>query len=132
MRHFIAYHNAERMGRPLHEGDPLRLLTSKSVDRLVGDIVWFITGEGLGRRRYALGSVFRVEDVSDAAEEGFKHSASGPGHVFRPPVPLNDEEWFPEFLRSTGNFGFGLQEVKDERVIEALKRLASAAGAANV
>jgi hypothetical protein len=130
MRHFIAYHNTERMGRPLHEGEPLRLLTSKSVDRLIGDTVWFITGEGAGERQYAVGSVFRVDIVGDAAEEGFKHFASGPGHVFRPPVPLNDEDWFPEFLRTMGNFGLGLQEVKDQRVIDALKRFASAAGAA--
>jgi hypothetical protein len=130
MKHFIAYHNTEKMGRPLHEGEPLRLLTGKSVDRLIGHTVWFITGESSGERQYALGSVFRVNEVGDAAEEGFKHFATGPGHVFRPPIPLNDEQWFPDLLRSMGNFGLGLQEVKEQRVIDALKQFATAAGAA--
>jgi hypothetical protein len=60
----------------------------------------------------------------------FKHFASGPGHVFRPPITLNDEDWFPELRRSMGNFGLGLQEVKEQRVIEALKQFTTAAGAA--
>jgi hypothetical protein len=132
MRHFIAYHNTEKMGRPLHDGEPLRLLTSKSVDRLVGNIVWFITGEGADERRYALGSVFKVSEVGDAAEQGFKHFASGPGHVFRPPIVLNDEGWFPALIQKMGNFGLGVQEVTDDRVIAALKSHATAAGAAVV
>lgn len=129
MSHLIAYHNTEKMGRPLHDGEPLRLLTSKSVDRLLGNTVWFVTGAGSGEREYALGSVFRVSEVGDAADQGFKHFASGSGHVFRPPVPLNDEKWFPDLLRSMGNFGLGVQETTDERVVSSLTRIATGAGA---
>ena len=128
MKHFIAYHNTEKMGRSLHEGEPLGLLTNKPVQPLIQNVVWFVTGEGSGPRRYALGSVFRVTEVGDANEEGFKHRASGPGHVFRPPVPINEMEWFTEVLRTTGHFGLGVQEAKADAVIAGLSRLAAAAG----
>jgi hypothetical protein len=39
MRHFIAYHNSEKMGRPLQEGEPLRLLTNKPVNHLLQNTV---------------------------------------------------------------------------------------------
>lgn len=128
MRHFIAYHNTEKMGRPLNDGDPLRLLTNKPVNNLLQNTVWFITGEGAGTRQYSLGSVFRVAEVGDAGEDGFKRFASGPGHVFDPPAPIKDMPWFPEVMRVTGHFSFGVQEVKDEAVIAGLRLLAANAG----
>lgn len=128
MRHFIAYHNTEKMGRPLHDGEPLRLLTNKSVNHLLQNIVWFITGEGRGDRQYSLGSVFQVAEVGDADEDGFKRFASGPGHAFQPPIPIKDMGWFPEVLRATGHFGLGVQEVKDEEVITGFTQLAVQAG----
>jgi hypothetical protein len=129
MRHFIAYHNTEKMGRPLHEGEPLRLLTKKKALRhLEENTVWFVTFEGARPRQYSLGSVFRVTETGDTAEEGFTHFASGRGHVFVPPVPIKDTGWFPEVLRVTGHFALGVQEVKDEAVITALTSIAAQAG----
>ena len=125
MRHFIAYHNTEKMGRPLHDGDPLRLLTNKPVNHLHQNTVWFITGEGAGTRQYSLGSVFRVAEVGDTTEEGFRRFAAGPGHVFNPPVPIKDMPWFSEVMRVTSHFSLGVQEVKDETVIAGLSLLAA-------
>ena len=56
MTHFVAYHNTEKMGHPLHEGEPLGLLTNKPVRHLIHNVVWFVTGEGTGTRRYLLGA----------------------------------------------------------------------------
>ena len=128
MRHFIAYHNTEKMGRSLHDGEPLRLLTNKHVNHLLQNMVWFITGEGAGARQYSLGSVFSVAEVGDAAEDGFKRFAAGPGHVFDPPIPIKELPWFPEVLRATGHFGLGVQEIKDEAVIAGLIQLAAQEG----
>jgi hypothetical protein len=127
MRHFIAYHNTEKMGQPLHHGEPLRLLTNKSVNHLLDNTVWFVTGEG-ATRQYSLGSVFLVADVGETDDGDFKRFASGPGHVFQPPVPIKDTDWFPEVLRVTGHFGLGVQEVKDESVIAGLTKIAADAG----
>ena len=128
MRHFIAYHNTEKMGRQLHESGPLRLLTNKQANHLLEQSVWFVTGERVGGRQYSLGSVFQVSEVGDANEDGFKRFASGPGHVFLPPIPIKDMDWFPEVLRATGHFGFGVQEVKNDAVITGLTQLAAQAG----
>ncbi|HTU19201.1 MAG TPA: hypothetical protein VMG10_14165 [Gemmataceae bacterium] len=128
MRHFVAYHNTEKMGRSLNDGEPLRLLTNKSVNHLLQNTLWFITGEGTGARQYSLGSVFRVAEIGDADEDGFKRFASGPGHVFQPPIPIKDLDWFPDVLKTTGRFRFGVQEVKDEAVIAGLSHLAVQAG----
>ncbi len=128
MRHFIAYHNTEKMGRELHEGEPLRLVTNKPVERLLGNVVWFVTGSGTGTRQFALGSVFRVTEVGEADHAGFKWSASGDGHVFQPPIPIRECEWFPELLKTTGHFGLGVQEVKQEAIIAGLIEFAARAG----
>jgi hypothetical protein len=129
LRHFIAYHNTNRVGRSLFEGEPLRLLTNKPVERLLGNAVWFVVGDGDAPKRYSLGSVFVVDDFGEAAEDGFTSWASGrDGHVFQPPVPLNDLEWFPEFFKSMAHFSLGVQEVKETRFVEALDGLAAEAG----
>ena len=128
MRHFIAYHNTDKMGRAFNTDGPLRLLTNKPINHLLQETVWFVVGDGAGVRQYSLGSVFRMAETGDAAEDGFKRLASGPGHVFEPPVLIKELPWFPEVLRATGHFGLGVQEVKDEAVIAGLKQLAVQAG----
>ena len=120
-QHFAAYHNTERMGRPLSAGNPLQVLTNKSVDLLYENVVWMVVGEGKSTRQFSLGSVFCVTETGDAAEDGFKHFAAGNGHVFEPTIPLNDLEWFKDFKASMNSFQFGVQPVKDESHIEALK-----------
>lgn len=128
MRHFIAYHNTEKMGSSLHDGEPLRILTNKHVNHLLQNMVWFVTGEGSGTRQYSLGSVFNVTEVGNSNEDGFKRFAAGPGHVFESPIPIKELPWFSEVLRVTGNFGLGVQEVKDEAVISGLVQLATQDG----
>jgi len=127
-RHFVAYHNTEQMGRSLRVGDPFRVLTNKRVDSLQGHLVWFVVGEDTRPRKYFLGSVFRVTEIGDTTQGGFSHFASGHGHVFEPPIRLDNRDWFPSFATSVGRFGFGLQALKDPSSIAALEALAGQAG----
>jgi hypothetical protein len=122
MRHFVAYHNTEKMGQTLHEGDPLGLLTNKPVQQLPSNMVWFVQGDGVTPKHYSLGSVFLVKEVGETDEAGFKQYAHGKGHVFRPPVPLHELEWFPDFFKAIAHFSVGVQEVKDERFITSRMR----------
>lgn len=128
MRHYVAYHNAERMGRSLHEGDPLGLLTNKPVQPLLNNVVWFVVGDGVAPKGYTLGSVFIVDRVGESAEEEFERYARGRGHVFQPPPVLNDLDWFPEFFKDMAHFSLGVQEIKEPRFIEGLFNLAAQAG----
>ncbi len=127
-RHFVGYHNTEGMGRPLSEGNPFRVLTNKSVVPLHEGVVWMVVGEGKNPRRFSLGSVFRVTETGDSGVDGFKHFASGRGHVFNPPIALNDLEWFDEFKKAMNSFQFGVQPLKDEGLIAALTGLVTQHG----
>jgi hypothetical protein len=128
MHHFIAYHNTERMGWHLHDGDPCRLLTRKPVQHLLQQAVWFIVGAGGLPRQYSLGSVFIVREVGPSDEGGFRCFARGTGHVFRPAPTLNGLPWFPALREAVGRFQFGVQEVCDGRLIEQLCGLAAVSG----
>jgi len=129
MQHFVAYHNTEKMGYTLPSGQPQRLLTNKLVRHLLQSTIWLITYEGIAHpRRYCLGSVFRVDQVGDSHESGFTRFASGPGHVFQPPVPIKHLSWFANVLWITGNFRRGVQPIKDLKVIAGLTEIARQAG----
>lgn len=129
-KHFVAYHNQDKMGRPLSEGDPLRVISNSKLQKLDGHTVWMIVGEsvpGSPRKRYTLGSVFVVNEHGDTGEESFRHYARGAGHVFDPPPVLTNEPWFPDLQKKTLNFR-GISEVKEEAAVGALRAIAVAAG----
>lgn len=121
MRHFVAYHNTERMGRLLSDGDPLSLQTNKGVDHLVGNAVWFVQGDGDSPKAYSLGSVFIVSVTGDTGREEFQRFARRSGHAFQPSVLLNGLAWFPDFFRAMAHFRLGVHELKDERSIAELR-----------
>ena len=127
MRHFIAYHNPERMGYPYRASPHHFFYTKKPVSHLVGNTVWVVSFAGT-QRDYALVGCFQVTEAGDATEGGFKHSVAGNGPTFRPWIRVKDRVWFPRLLQVTGNFGLGLSEVKDRSVIEGLIEAAAEAG----
>jgi hypothetical protein len=128
MRHFIAYHNTQRMGWHLHDGDPCRLLTRKPVEQLLNQVVWFVVGEASRPRRYSLGSVFVVREVGPSDQAGFRYFACGPGHAFRPAPLLSGLGWFAALLEAVGRFQFGVQEVRTPALIKELCGLAALQG----
>ncbi|MEX2168136.1 MAG: hypothetical protein WD851_02410 [Pirellulales bacterium] len=129
-KHFVAYHNQDKMGQPLSAGDPLRVVSNTKQQKLDGQVVWMFVGEtvpGRPRKKFTLGSVFVVDEYGETADEGFRHYARGTGHVFDPPPELTNEPWFEELRKHTLNFR-GISEVKDQAAIAALVVLATAAG----
>lgn len=125
MRHYIAYHNVERMGA-LAGTDACCVWTNKPVARLPGGYVWLIVGEGPKPRQYTLASVFQVATIGPANEPGFKNCVRGAGHVFEPRPNLRDQEWFSK--TTPLRFRNGLARVKDEELIEGLRGLAEQQG----
>jgi hypothetical protein len=128
MRHFIAYHNTERMGRSLCDGNPLGLQTNKPVERLLDNTIWFVQGDGVQNKQYSLGSVFVVNETGETGGGEFKWFARGRGHAFDPPIPLNALEWFPRFFKLLAHFSLGVRELSDESLIAALRQVSSLAG----
>jgi hypothetical protein len=49
----------------------------------------------------------------------------GKDRPFSKPVPIDAAPWFDTLRRKTGNFAFGLQHIKDRRVIAGLMQVAA-------
>jgi hypothetical protein len=129
MEDYVAYHNSDCMGRLRDSDSGLSVLTNKSGLDVKGSRVWLIVGEGKPRRYY-LSLWFIANAVGPDHDHGFSAKISGvEGQRFsrKAWLPLNDEPWFPAFLKSQSNFRFGLNLIKDADVARELWRLAEEA-----
>lgn len=116
MKHFVSYHNADKMGYAYEDAVPFSVGTTKSVDRLVGNRVWSISGEGKPRT-YRLHDTYIVDRIGISEQDEFVNVALGStGIVLDPPAVLNHLPWFPAFLKSQSNFSLGLQQIKEDFV----------------
>ena len=106
MRHFMAYHNRERMGRSLGDNEPLHL-TSKPVQPLLAHAVWFVVGDGKAARRYSLGSVFVVSEIGDATDDEFKFFCERPESCISAAAVAQRSGTVPGFLQGYGSFQTG-------------------------
>jgi hypothetical protein len=130
VRHFVAYHNAAKMGYDYEPSGEYAFFSRKALTFLkqsVGETVWVINGSRLKTREttYTLCAVYIPDDIVDAEEAEFDYIVAGSvGHDFDPPVELNQLLWFPSFLKSQSNFSLGINEIRDIAVIEQLTALA--------
>jgi hypothetical protein len=123
MKHFVVYHNPEKMGYLADEFNEPCVLTNKPVEGLGGARMWLIQGKGKPRQ-YFLRGTFTVVSIDRDTDEGFRYRVRGRnGDFFRPAIDITDLPWFKRFKRSQGNFAFGLQRISDQAVIDQLKLL---------
>lgn len=131
MTDFVAYHNPDTMGYEADEVDGFNFLTNKNVPSVVGSRVWMLTGKGRPRTYYLVGH-FTPTTRSRYGLAGFAWRIDGPPNSGiqlpkRSWLALNDEEWFSEFRVSQGNFGLGLQPIRDKRFVRGLESALSQA-----
>lgn len=126
MKHFVQYHNSEKIGFPASSLDEPKIFTNKSVRSLCSNTVWLISGEGGRNKSYYLAAVFKVQRVSAGYREHpqFANAAFGKGHLFGETISLVSEPWFPSFMKASQNFRNGLSEITDSAVVEDLQKLA--------
>ncbi|MGY0194573.1 HNH endonuclease [Leptothrix sp. BB-4] len=126
MKHYVQYHNEDING-PLGKGDGMGrfvISASKSINHLVGQRVWLVSGSGKPRR-YRLEYTFTVDHIVN----GTPNRAIGyDGERFDPAPLLNDTDWGPAFVKSQQNFSLGVREIPTEWVerLHALVRSESA------
>ena len=134
-KHFVAYHSAEKMGGDyIAEDGPAYFFSSKPLSvltRAVGGIVWIINGARRGNQTiYTLRGFYSPEQIIDSEDPEFSYELyADDGRALPVPYALNDLPWFPDFLKSQGNFSLGINEIKDPSVCEQLCSIANAAGA---
>lgn len=113
-RHFIQYHNPDKMGRSYERSGDFSIFTNKPyslVAALPGNTVWLIGGEGRPRR-YSLCCVFVVDEIGQADEPSFRWYARGAEGRHFPALPrIDDDPWFRPFLWRQANFSLGLREL---------------------
>lgn len=124
MRHYMQYHNTERMGYGCAEisTGPIGIVTQKRIPDVLGDVVWIICGEGKPRR-YGLCARFIAQEIHSEDEEP-ETAVRGEGTLFTPDISLSDEPWFKNFLADYQNFSLGFREIKEQKYIDRLETLA--------
>ncbi|MDB4889969.1 MAG: hypothetical protein JWL61_1824 [Gemmatimonadetes bacterium] len=123
MKDFVVYHNAKRMGYPASQVNALSIVTNKSAAGAMGARVWLVTGEGKPMRFYLCG-IFKVDLITLSDHPKLKIQVSGSaGALFDPLLPIDREEWFPEFKHTQGNFAFGFQAITDQRIVRGLEEV---------
>lgn len=122
MKHYVQYHNTDKIGsRPEHGDSDFSVFSSKHIRHLIDQQVWLISGEGEKRKTFYLEYTFTV----DAIEQGSPNSAHGcNGICFDPPILLSGLTWFEEFKKRQQNFSLGVREI-DPETVEQLEKLAN-------
>jgi hypothetical protein len=125
MRHFIAYHNAIKIGYSCVTLLSPRVITKKSVVNLEGVTVWLISGEGKSPKSYFLAAKFAANNCEQNKFPGSKlpNQISGPGHLFKLARPINGTSLLRLILERSNNFRNGFHEVADAKIINELMGL---------
>jgi hypothetical protein len=122
MEHFVQYHNPEKMGGKFQSSKKCFAIVTNKRGVEVGDVVWLVTGEGRPRR-YFLCESFSVSEISSKRSGDFKYQVSGiDGTPFDPFIEIGNKAWFKELQSVTGNFRYGLQKIKNPKIVEAMQR----------
>jgi hypothetical protein len=141
MKHFVGYHNYERMEEANLEteetdeteelveepsaGDdaPFGFVTGKKPERFVGQVIWGIQGQNKPREYY-LYDWFIVDGWQVLNGERFAAQIYGTrGETFPDGIYLNDLPWFPGFRKVNSNFSLGIQEIAPEFVRHICKQV---------
>ena len=130
MRHFIAYHNVDKIGAYVSENG-FWFSCRRSLayfDKAAGAKVWVITGEteeGKGEKVYRLVAFFTISNV-EPEDNGNTRIIGGDGRHLNPPGELlNPLPWFRAFQKLQGNFMFGFNPVTNIEHIERLLELSN-------
>jgi hypothetical protein len=126
LRHFLGYHNADKMGYSCTTLPTPRLKTSKSVLGHEGATVWLVAGEGKAPKSYFLASRFVIDSCEPNKHPGTRlpNEVSGSGVLLGKSVCIDGTPLFEALRRSSANFVNGYCEIRDPATIAALKRLA--------
>lgn len=132
MRHYVAYNKDEEWGA--YDVDPNETQfghwtrrPKKQLEKMIGEAIWVFSGSRAGNKmEYRLCSWYRAEEIDESDEEmvsaGFR-AVIGTGAAFYPPMIVNGFDWFAELYAEQNRFSYGLNQIRSERVIQALEAI---------
>lgn len=126
MRHFMAYHNSQKMGYSCIDIPAPQAKTSKNILGLEGVTVWLIAGEGDSPKCYYLTSTFIADKCEQNRYIGEKlnNQISGRGRLLKKTIPISETPLLKALKKQSANFVNGFGELKDIMVIKGLQALA--------
>ncbi len=135
-KHWVQYHTPDRMGYGIDEcgtgqGDAFGLVTNKNcgVHDPRGDVVWVVGITTAPDSPVYLGWWFVIDDVLPSPHPEFLYQLVGQRGGACDPMPIiSGETWYRQLLGMTGNFQFGLTEVRIRAVLNGLRAAAASAG----
>ena len=103
----------------------LEVFTRKPGKTTQGDRVWLVTSEA-NPRKYYLQLWFIVDSIERTENPGLQSKISGrEGCAFGEQRPRIDiEDWFPDFLTQSGNFGLGFRSIDNPEAVRGLEKIA--------
>lgn len=125
MKHFVAYHNTQRMGQEFGAAVALRFQSKKlaSVKSSVGNRIWVIQGDRKGAKMaFSLRAAYVGKSVKSIGDNTYVITGNRTVK-FAPPLLVNDFEWFRDLYKAQNNFSFGFNQIGDDTVIAALNAL---------
>lgn len=111
MKNFIVYHKEGPL-HPISDGS-FFVTTTKSVNHILGNQIWLISGHGASPKEYRLEYVFRADEV-ESIQGKEKRLIGKVGTRFFPSIVLNGYDWFKSFQRDQLNFRGGLSPIQLE------------------
>lgn len=112
MKHYVVYHNTDKLEYAMSTEPPFKIFTKKNVEKIIGDQIWVIAGETNLRdsiKEYKIICTFIVDSVD---REDDANIAAGNNGIDLD-ISLNDLSWFPEFKKKMANFSLGLQLIDE-------------------
>ena len=135
MTHWVQYHTPDRIGFGVDEvdGPPYSIVTDKAKDDPRGDVVWLVGRTDDPDSPVYLSGWFVVDDVQASPHPDFLFEYIGQRGALCDPMPdITEEPWYRQLLGITGNYKFGLTEVKLRPVLNGLRAVAARAGCPQV
>ena len=131
--HYLGYHTEKTMSYDYDEARDFTLATTNESEiKEIRDllkrggmkaVVWVVEGREStdGYTDYSLREVFHpthvrkaIRDDTLGARKKFEYIVEGDGQTFGEGIFLNNHVWFYDFLDANGNFGFGLDNLRDD------------------
>ena len=127
MRHFVQYHNPDKMGE-WSPADGFYIVTKRKPACSKDDRVWLIGRRGKPRKyEYVLWMTFPVERAgpnNSGRFPDFPYSVNGSNGEIFDNVAIDQEPWFEDLRALQGNFVFGFQPINNAEIVKGLSKLA--------
>lgn len=126
MADFVAYHKIDEYGEYQSGGGSFSHFSSHPKRRLentIGETLWVISGERInGTMSYHLCARYSPTKI---LARGAAHSVVGEGTEFTPHIAIQNDSWFSALLKEQGHFRYGLNRIKDPKIVLGLQILES-------